>query len=151
MVDQEVIQKQKEFIGKLKRRIFFISATLTRDFKGIKYFIKKDKAAIEAEKKERRLLRKQREESKAKGGKGGKGDKKGEKGDKFVKGKEESSEDYIPKLKALLSRVKFDAKPKIIDLSSQIFLPAKLKERFCFCQDDIEKIAIILCYIKELP
>lgn len=147
MVDQEVIQKQKEFIGKLKRRIFFISATLTRDFKGIKYFIKKDKAAIEAEKKERRLLRKQREESKAKGGKGGKGDK----SEKFIKGKEESSEDYIPKLKALLSRVKFDAKPKIIDLSSQIFLPAKLKERFCFCQDDIEKIAIILCYIKELP
>lgn len=32
-----------EIITKMKRRIFFISATLTREFKGTKYFTKKNK------------------------------------------------------------------------------------------------------------
>lgn len=49
----------------------------------------------------------------------GKGSKEEEKKDEL--------EDTIPKLKALISRAKFSAKPKIIDQSSLLFLPEGLK------------------------
>ena len=41
--------------------------------------------------------------------------------------KEESLEETIPKLKALISRAQFSDKPKIIDQSSLLFLPQGLK------------------------
>jgi sortase (surface protein transpeptidase) len=50
-------------LSKLKRRIFFISATLTREFKGTKYFIKKARTEDEwkQKKEERKQKRKQKE------------------------------------------------------------------------------------------
>lgn len=42
----------------------------------------------------------------------------------------------IPKLKALLSRAHFSEKPKIIDLSSVLFLPEKLVERACYTEGE---------------
>ena len=56
----EISSEDKIFLGKLKRRIFFISATLTRQFKGSKYFIKKARTEEEWDqtKKDRKLRRK---------------------------------------------------------------------------------------------
>lgn len=50
----------------------------------------------------------------------------------------------------MLSHIKFDLKPKIIDKSTEIFLPKKLKEQFRFCESDIDKVAVILSYLSEL-
>lgn len=50
------------FLAKLKRRIFFVSATLTREFKGTKYFIKKSRT--EDEWKQKREERKQKRKEK---------------------------------------------------------------------------------------
>jgi hypothetical protein len=43
--------------------------------------------------------------------------------------------DLTPKLKALVSRIKFTSKPKIIDLSSVFFLPAQLTQYVSYCED----------------
>jgi hypothetical protein len=51
-------EAEVSFLSKLKRRIFFVSATLTREFKGTKYFIKK--ARTEEEWKEKREERKEK-------------------------------------------------------------------------------------------
>lgn len=63
---------------------------------------------------------------------------------------QEEGSDYTPKLKALLSRVNFNTKPKIIDQSSEYFLPNKLKECYSFTTDELEKISFLLCYLHEL-
>lgn len=43
----------------MKRRIFFISATLTREFKGTKYFTKKNKNLEEEDKKKDKKSKKE--------------------------------------------------------------------------------------------
>ena len=63
-MDEEISSQQKEMILKLKRRIFFISATLTRDFKGAKYFIKRDRSV--KDKKDKKEKGKKGEDDKGK-------------------------------------------------------------------------------------
>lgn len=50
-------------MSRLRRRIFFISATLTREFKDTKYFIKKARTEEEWKQKkdQRKQIRKQKE------------------------------------------------------------------------------------------
>lgn len=104
-------------MSKLKRRIFFISATLTREFKGTKYFIKKARTEDEWKQKkdERKQKRKQKEKEMF-----NKDNNMKEENDKE---KKEDLEETIPKLKALLSRAQFSDKPKVVDQSSLLFLP----------------------------
>ena len=40
-------EAELNFLSKLRRRIFFVSATLTKEFKGTKYFIKKSRTEEE--------------------------------------------------------------------------------------------------------
>ena len=51
-------------------------------------------------------------------------------------------------MKALISRAKFSDKPKIIDLSSLLFLPSGLKEVVSFTEGDTERISYIISYLK---
>jgi hypothetical protein len=41
--EAKLTDAETNFLAKLRRRIFFVSATLTREFKGTKYFIKKSR------------------------------------------------------------------------------------------------------------
>lgn len=108
----------------MKRKTMFVSATLTREFKGTKYFVKK--TWNEEDWKEKKQQRKDKRKNQEKEGKHGQ-----KKGDDEEKG-EVSIEESIPKLKALLSRAKFSEKPKVIDQSSLLFLPEGLKEVLSF-------------------
>lgn len=47
MKEVKLTDAEINFLAKLKRRIFFVSATLTREFKGTKYFIKKSRTEDE--------------------------------------------------------------------------------------------------------
>lgn len=80
-----------------------VSATLTRQFKDGKYYTKKNDKEPVVEK------------GRSRGG------------------EEQVEEDLTPKLKALVSRIKFTSKPKIIDLSSVLFLPQKLTQYVSYC------------------
>lgn len=67
----KVTQKDREdftprelaFLNKLKRRVFFISATLTREFKGARYFVKKVRTQEDwmAKKEDQKTARKAKE------------------------------------------------------------------------------------------
>jgi superfamily II DNA/RNA helicase len=50
-----------------------------------------------------------------------------------------------------LSRVNFSTKPKIIDQSSELFLPEGLREKISFTDGEIERISMLICYLKSLP
>jgi superfamily II DNA/RNA helicase len=47
--------------------------------------------------------------------------------------------------------VNFSTKPKIIDQSSELFLPAGLTEKISFTDGETERISMLVCYLKSLP
>ena len=45
-------------------------------------------------------------------------------------------EGLAPKLKALISRINFTSKPKIIDLSGVLLIPRQLEQYVSYCEDE---------------
>lgn len=58
-------------------------------------------------------------------------------------------EGLAPKLKALISRINFTSKPKIIDLSGILLIPKQLEQYVSYCEDENQKLAYLLCYLND--
>ena len=92
-----------------KLKVFLVSATLTKQFAGNKH---------------KTQVKKNKNNKKQRGH------------DQDNKGKPKKDENMAPKLKALLERIKFSGKPKIIDLTENILIPEKLHEYKTICTEE---------------
>lgn len=106
-----------------KMKVFLVSATLTKQFAGNKHKIKtlskKEKKAKNKEKKDRK---------------------------KGIVKEEEKEDKMIPKMEALMQKVKFTGKYKVIDLTQTMLIPKNLKEFKTVCVEE-DKVLYLYNYI----
>ncbi|KAL4508501.1 hypothetical protein ABPG72_003805 [Tetrahymena utriculariae] len=108
-----------------KLKVFLVSATLTKQFAGNKHKVKS------LSKKEKKKLNKEKKEKK--------------------KSKEEEKEEkMIPKMEALMNKVKFTGKYKVIDLTQTMLIPKNLKEYKTVCIEE-DKVLYLYHYLQQRP
>lgn len=66
---------------------------------------------------------------------------------KNYKNKKIFKDQYIPKLQALMEKIEFTGRPKIIDLSSQMLMPENLVELKTTCLVEDEKMIYLFQFL----
>ncbi|EGR33722.1 hypothetical protein IMG5_042580, partial [Ichthyophthirius multifiliis] len=120
----DILRKKIRNKKNSKMKVFLVSATLTKQFAGNKHKIKE--ISKKEKKKQKKINKKKTREEK----------------------KEEYENKLIPKMQALMIRIKFSGKPKIVDLTSTVLIPKNLKEFKTVCIEE-DKPIYLYDYIKK--